>query len=350
MHTVRTPLMPALTGRRLRRAACAAWCVTVVVLGHGALWWIGSREAVPPAARAAAVQVRQLTVPSISAPVPTPPATVAPRVAHAAVAPRSAVRPQRNAPARDEADTAVAAARELGAAGSEPYAATGSSASPAPVYPTRIPASVQLHFTLRRGDVVGEANLDWRVEDDGYVLQLQTSMPHGRAAEQRSQGGFDSAGLAPLRLADRRRGRDVRAANFQREHGKISFSGPRQEWPLYGGAQDRVSWLVQLVAIVGAAPEALHEGAEVLMWVASARGALGIWRFEVRGREPPSSGDARSVWWLVREPVHPYDVRVEVWLDPDRSYWPVRLRQTRVPGGEPLHWTLRAESIAEPRS
>jgi hypothetical protein len=54
------------------------------------------------------------------------------------------------------------------------------------------------------------------------------------------------------------------------------------------------------------------------------------------------SGDA-SAWWLVREPEHPYDLRVEVWLDPARGHWPLRLRQTQVPGGEPLEWTLRDE-------
>jgi len=224
-----------------------------------------------------------------------------------------------------------------------------SNASPAAIYPTRIPSSAQLHFTLRRGAAVGEASLHWQVDAERYVLQLQASMPHGRTLEQRSQGGFDEAGLAPLRLADRRGGRDVRAANFQREHGKVSFSGPRWEWPLPSGAQDRLSWLVQLVAIAGAAPDAMHEGAELSMWVVGARGAMSLWRFEVRGRQPLAApaGDA-SAWWLVREPAHPYDLRIEVWLDPARGHWPLRLRQTQVPGGEPLEWMLRDAQSASP--
>ncbi len=83
--------------------------------------------------------------------------------------------------------------------------------------------------------------MHWQVDAGRYVLQLQATLPQGRAIEQRSQGGFDEAGLAPEGQADRRRGRDVRAANFQREQGKISFSGPRWKWPLHGGAQDRLS-------------------------------------------------------------------------------------------------------------
>jgi hypothetical protein len=48
----------------------------------------------------------------------------------------------------------------------------------------------------------------------------------------------------------------------------------------------------------------------------------------------------------VREPAHPYDIRVEVWLDPARGHWPLRLRQTQVPGGEPLEWILRDDPAA----
>ncbi|HVO08395.1 MAG TPA: hypothetical protein VMT83_16500 [Burkholderiaceae bacterium] len=122
--------------------------------------------------------------------------------------------------------------------------------------------------------------------------------------------------------------------------GLITFSGPRWEWPLPAGAQDRLSWLVQLVAIASATPDALRDGAKLSMWVVGTRGALSAWHFEVRGRQPDG---AASAWWLVREPEHPYDLRVEVWLDPARGHWPLRLRQTQVPGGEPLEWLLREE-------
>jgi hypothetical protein len=141
-------------------------------------------------------------------------------------------------------------------------------------------------------------------------------------------------------LADRRQGRDVRAANFQREHGKITFSGPRWELPLQAGTQDRLSWLVQLVAIAGA-PDGLQPGREVSLQVVGARGALNDWRFEVRGLQRVAGpwGQADALW-LVREPLRPYDLRVEVWLGPAHRHWPLRLRQTTVPGGEPLEWTL----------
>jgi hypothetical protein len=201
---------------------------------------------------------------------------------------------------------------------------------------------MSLTFDLQRGAAVGEAHLSWQVDGERYALQFQASMPQGREVEQHSQGGFDAAGLAPLRLADRLRGRDVRAANFQREHGKITFSGPRWELPLPEGTQDRLSWLVQLVAIAGGAPGGLREGSEVALWVVGARGGASHWRFEVRGQQRVTVlGGETEALWLVREPAHPYDLRIEVWLDPARGHWPLRLRQTQVPGGEALEWTLR---------
>jgi hypothetical protein len=304
-----------------------------VVLAHALLLHLATRAPRSVVTRSPVIEVRQL-------PLPVPPAEPA-VVAVVPPAPQKA-RPAGRTPKPQPARTETARA-EMPAASPE--------AARVPVIqrPTRVPPSTDLVFALQRGAQTGEARLTWRADGERYALSLHATLPSGREVEQRSEGGFDAAGLAPLRLADRRGGRDVRAANFQREHGKVTFSGPRWELPLETGTQDRLSWLVQLVALIGGASDELRDGNELAMWVVGARGAASHWRFEVRGVQRVQV-DAQEVdaWWLVREPAHPYDLRVEVWLSPEPGHWPLKLRQTQIPGGEPLDWSLRRLVPIEP--
>lgn len=210
---------------------------------------------------------------------------------------------------------------------------------PPPVYATKPPPAARLHYALRRGGASGQAMLVWRPGSEGYRLQLQATLPAGATLDQLSQGGFDDAGLAPLRLADRRRGRAAQAVNFQRSQRRITFSGPSWEYPLVPGVQDRLSWIVQLVAIAAASAPA--RGDELVLQVVGARGATARWRFRVAGTEHIDVTEGRvDALRLVREPEHLYDLRIELWLDPTRAHWPLRLRQTQVPGGEALDWAL----------
>jgi hypothetical protein len=338
MH--RTAWRPAARRESSRHTRMAA-CVAAVLVAHGALFGLLARE-VGPTARVAAVQVRTV---AIAAPILLQAQTHA--RSETSTAPRPAVRPPPapapSVPRVDRASTASPSAADVDAAPVGVDAIAALDAPPVAPLPTRVPSPAQLRYVLRQGEALGEAQLDWAIDGERYELQLHALLPRGRAIEQRSQGGFDDSGVAPLRLADRHAGRDVRAANFQRDRGTVSFSGPGWELPLQPGTQDRLSWLVQLAAIAGAAPDALREGAQWTMWVVGVRGALSPWRFEVRGREVVGNA---SAWWLVREPSQPYDLRIEVWLDPMRGPWPLRLRQTQVPGGEPLEWTLRNEAPA----
>jgi Protein of unknown function (DUF3108) len=119
--------------------------------------------------------------------------------------------------------------------------------------------------------------------------------------------------------------------------------------PLQAGAQDRLSWMVQLSAIAAAgALDRVPDGAgEIVLQVVGARGASARWRFVVASGETlvGPNGETPTVR-LVREPQHLYDLRIEVWLAPSRGWWPLRLRQTQVPGGEPTEWRLIDEAPA----
>jgi len=270
----------------------------------------------------------------------------------ARAAPSRADAPSAPAAAVDERavnDTATASA-QAGAqapsgASSPPSADTAAAAAaPAievPVYATRLPPAGRWLYRMQRGVAIGVAELSWEPQADAqYELHLQGRVAGLTLLDWVSQGRLDGAGIAPGRFAVRRRGRDVQAANFQREAGKITFSGPKTEWPLLAGAQDRLSWLLQLSAIVAAAPERFTPGMNVVLFVAGARGDADVWTFVVQGQELL---DGLPALRLLREPTRLYGVRAEVWLDPQSHYLPLRVLQTPSGGGAAL------ELMLEPR-
>ena len=242
------------------------------------------------------------------------------------------------------------------------------SGEPPTLYATRLPAAATLRYTLHYYGRSGEAVLSWRPAGAAYTLTLQglplpladePVAPHlaGRPdrfrplIEQASQGQLDANGLAPDRFTDRRRGRGQRAANFRRELGRIEFSGPSTVQPAWPGAQDRLSWWVQLPAIVAAAAAV---PADVRMFVVDARGRGELWRFDHLGLDhlglvagPIGTGLAAVQHWR-HEPAQAEGQRVELWLDPSQGHWPVRLRLTTLRTGERFELQLLAIETLPP--
>ena len=234
--------------------------------------------------------------------------------------------------------TATTTATATGSTGTEP---------PAPVYATRLPAPATLEFQLQRGALVGSGQLVWQRHADCYALSLDGELQGNAVLGSISRGGIDADGVAPVRLVDRRRARELRAANFQRDVQRITFSGPQLDYPLSPGAQDRLSWMIQLPAIVAADPALSTTDARVTLFVVGTRGDAEVWHFEVRGRETLSlpAGPVAQALHLRREPRRPYDTRIDVWLDPARQHLPVRAVFATVPDGTPTE--LRLSRIAE---
>jgi hypothetical protein len=220
------------------------------------------------------------------------------------------------------------------------------SAAPAidiPVYATRLPAAGSWRYALTRGIANGEAQLDWRPDDarQRYSLHLEGFIAGISVLDWASTGALDGAGIAPERFVIRRRGRDSQAANFQRDAGKITWSGPTHEVPLLPGVQDRLSWMLQLPAVVEAAPQQFGTSSSVVLMVIGARGGADVWTFKVLGSERVGEVPALK---LLREARKLRDVQVEVWLDPARGHLPLRALLTQPDGGAPLELQLRGGS------
>jgi len=213
-----------------------------------------------------------------------------------------------------------------------------------PVYATRPPPAARLQYELRRGALSGSGQLVWLPGEATYGLSLEGSAFGALLIGQTSSGGFDAAGIAPLRFLDRRRGRDEQAANFQRDRSLITFSGPDVQVALQPGTQDRLSWMLQLPAIIEAAPARFVPGTHITLFVVGARGEASVWTFDVEARENISlpAGPVAGALRLKREPRKPYDTQIEVWLDPARHHLPVRVRQAVSQGGDATEFLLRS--------
>jgi Protein of unknown function (DUF3108) len=191
--------------------------------------------------------------------------------------------------------------------------------------------------------------LSWQPDGERYTARLETAWSGAPVAVQTSEGVFDAAGIAPVRYAEqRRRGGQraanvQRAANFQRDAGKITFSGPSVEHPLWAGAQDRLSWLVQLAAVVAAEPQRAQPGGYVALAVVDARAAAGLWVFRFVGLESIETGQGHlTAAHFVREAEGLYDTQTEVWLAPSHHHLPVRVVFRGGPLREPVEWLLQA--------
>ena len=223
--------------------------------------------------------------------------------------------------ASDVGEAPVAAAASAAAGAPQPLLAAGE--QPPPLYRTRLPPSVTLHYQVRRGFLRGTGEIRWQASGDRYRLVLEARIAGLTLLTQTSEGDIDANGLAPVRFLDQRARRSAQAANFRRDDGRITFSGTGVEWPLLAGSQDRLSWMIQLAGIAAAEPERLVAGGRITMVVVGARGDAGVWTLRYAGHETieTARGTVRAVK-LVREGRSAYDTSAEIWLDPERSYLP----------------------------
>jgi hypothetical protein len=215
-----------------------------------------------------------------------------------------------------------------------------------PVYPTRPPPSTTLRYALAQTGVAsaaaGRAELEWRRDAQAFSLHLATTAGERAPREWLSTGRFDAAGVAPLRLVERERGRDRRTLSFDRDAGRVRFSGAPGAPEVARGAQDRWSWIAQLAAIAEAQAPRGPPPDHWDLQVAGLRGDVERWTFRVLppGEPPPELADAaaaagqRAPVWLhvLRATEQPYDLRIEAWLSPALHHLPAGLRMSTPPG------------------
>ncbi|MCX8516474.1 MAG: DUF3108 domain-containing protein [Rhodoferax sp.] len=175
------------------------------------------------------------------------------------------------------------------------------------------------------------AELLWQPQGTQYSARLEISTFGIRLRTWTSKGTLGENGLQPTRFGDRPRGAE-QATHFQRDKGLITFSANNPDVPLQAGAQDKLSALLQLSALVAGAPQRYPAGASIEFQAADAHRAE-IWNFKADAAENLElPGGTLLVRRFTKEPTVEFDQRIEVWLAPDLHYLPVRLRITEANG------------------
>ncbi|WP_222432841.1 DUF3108 domain-containing protein [Caenimonas sedimenti] len=330
----------------MNAAAAPVWrqlmpLTLAVLAAHAVLLRMHAQGLVQPGADA----VRGFVTRTIAVPLSTPAAVSTASVATPAPLQRPADTPRPPAAARP-APRETLPALQAAAPESMPTS-SGESTGPAPAAePTAastappssqftIPAPARLRYDVvaevRGIPVQGNAELEWRHDGNEYEAKLSLHGLLFPRREQRSSGRITPEGLAPKAFYDKSRGEQ--ATHFDREGGRVIFSNNRPEAPLAAGAQDRLSVMLQLAALVGGQPARYPPGAQIAVPTASTREAE-TWFFDVIAEEDLAlPGGAVRALKLQRKPRKEFDQQIELWLAPRMDYAPVRLRLTN-PNGD----------------
>lgn len=212
---------------------------------------------------------------------------------------------------------------------------------PAPTVARRlvVPGSTQLEFSVqasRKGlNLPAQSTLVWQTDGGSYraSLVIRAALGLGRDRSQTSVGTIDPVlGLQPQRFGDKNKTEVATHFDRSRTPPAIRFSSNAPETELLPGSQDRLSVLLQLAAMLAGEPRRYVPGSVVLIHTAGSRDAE-LWHFKVGTVEPLElPAGSLNALHLVREPLHAYDNRVEVWLAPALGHLPVRILWTQANG------------------
>ena len=208
-------------------------------------------------------------------------------------------------------------------------------ASPQDNTPFRVdpPPSAELKYdvqALRGGETVyGSGKIRWQTEGDRYTVIGEASILFFTLLNFRSEGMLDDFGVAPVLYSEKRFRRSATNTHFHRERNTISFSASEAQYPRKGGEQDRASLIWQLVGIGRGDSTRFAPDAEIDLFVAGVRDAE-TWRLRIVGLEQIEiNGETMPSWHIVRTPrPGSYEQRLDIWLAPERDWYPVKLRYT----------------------
>ena len=175
----------------------------------------------------------------------------------------------------------------------------------------------------------GHGTLSWRHDGHRYTLVSEIGVLFFTLATYRSQGELGALGIAPELFAEKRLGRSETNTHFRRQQQLISFSASTATVAAKGGEQDRGSWIWQLASLGRGDPGKFEAGLSLEMVVAGTK-AADTWRLYVNGRENVMLPDGSVSAWRVSviPGADSFEKQFDLWLAPERHWYPVRLAHT----------------------
>jgi hypothetical protein len=300
------------------------------------LAWLNAHRQPRQRPAGAALSVRLLAPPA-------PAASAAPLPAPSAAP--SAPRPRPAASTRSAAPPAPGSAVEAALPGAD-----GALYQPMPGrYNVRLPPPVVLSFDVSEGPGLtpreAPSRLIWQAGEQHYGLRFENVPDNygGPARTLTSEGGVNDGGIAPDSALEQQDGAADARTSFEREAGRIELaSGASVE--LNTSTQDMASLLMQLAGMGLADPDQMQ--GTLAFEVTSSAGYTTV-QFDVSGPEQLDTPMGMLSVLHLTQQTRPGEIRLEVWLAPALSWYPVQL-QTSGPTGVIALQRLRAATASAP--
>ena len=191
-----------------------------------------------------------------------------------------------------------------------------------------LPPSADLDYVVRANytamSIGGTSSIKWTHSGSKYTTKSSARANMiGQLLETSSAGRVNSKGLEPILFTEKRRSREETRTTFD-HHGKtLAFSDSGESLPFSDGIQDPASIVWQLASIARTTPEKFSPGSK-LTFMVSGRNRIDPWNFTVVDTTTIQSalGEIETVH-LIR--TDKKGKTTEVWLAPDREWYPVRL-------------------------
>lgn len=213
--------------------------------------------------------------------------------------------------------------------------------SDAPALPPH-PAKITYRVTGHIGELAINvpSALDWRHDGQHYVANW--AFYHVKAGERSryANGLITPQGLAPVNSWQRTDRKREMAFDYGSQ--LLRFGDGAPDEPLAPGSQDALSMVLQLSAMVNAAPDRYPAGSSVSLPMARIGAPATDWRVVVEDEETIEGlrGQPLRTLRLKHHSRQDDDPQVELWLAPALEHLPARMRVTEA-NGDVLDYTVQ---------